>query len=146
MFKAHIKSERGRPGLPSPRSTYVLSPPGYSLSLPCTSPKQFFFFGNASALFQGGMKVGFGKFFCLSQKPPHFPPRTITHEEQERRSYPYGASNPPYPQQSQQHPAIFKWIKNSKKKLFKIVSIKPPKSLPSFILSSKAYLQLHHLS
>lgn len=56
---------------------------------------------------------------------------------------------PPIPPIHSSHSSIQQFLsglKIAKKKKFKIVNINPPKSLPSFVLSSKAYLQLHHLS
>lgn len=105
-----------------------------AIHYPCPALPQNNFFGNASALFQDGMKVGFfNKFSPSFLKNAHFPPRTGIHE---RRSYLRGASNLHYPQ-SQQHPAIFKQIKNRKKKyVFKILIIKTKK-----ILHPPDYLQ-----
>lgn len=54
-----------RSGQPSPCSTYMLSPPGYSLPLPCSSPKYFSW--KCFCLVPRWNKNGV-KFFCISHK------------------------------------------------------------------------------
>lgn len=77
MFKAHMKLEREENWVPSPHSTYAT----WLFVIPALLFPKIIGFGNASALFQGGINVGFEKFFVISQK--YFPPTTSIHKQHE---------------------------------------------------------------